>query len=117
MNTIPERAPLPVHRLDELIDRTAQAAASAAAGRASTPVARTAGMRILLVSLGAGGELAEHTAPGPISVQALRGDLRFSTGGHATELAPGDLITLDAQIPHAVQSRAGGSFLLTICAA
>lgn len=57
--------------------------------RAETLI-KTPDLRVVLVTMRAGGELAEHTAPGTITVQALQGRFLFSTAEAEQELAPGD---------------------------
>jgi hypothetical protein len=47
-------------------------------GRADTLLVRTPEVRVVLQTLREGAGLAEHHAPGPITVQVLQGELRFS---------------------------------------
>lgn len=71
-------------------------------------------LRLVLVTMLAGGELHEHTAPGPITVQVLRGTMRFSVEGEPREIRAGQLISLAPGVRHAVECVEDGAFLLTI---
>jgi quercetin dioxygenase-like cupin family protein len=62
----------------------------------------------------AGGTIAKHHSAGPITVQVLEGDIRFSAAGQPYHLKPGDLLTVAAGVEHDVASDGGGTFLLTL---
>ena len=84
-------------------------------GRNARTLLKNGPLRVTLVVLGAGGALAEHQAPGPITVQVLDGTIRFSASGVTHELGPGQLLSAGAGVRHAVESAAGAAFLLTVC--
>jgi quercetin dioxygenase-like cupin family protein len=83
-------------------------------GRAARTLVKDGTLRVTLVAIAPGGRLAEHTAPGPISVHVLKGDITFSVGDEAWALEAGDLLSLGGGVRHAVESREGGEFLLTM---
>jgi quercetin dioxygenase-like cupin family protein len=83
-------------------------------GRTARTLVKDGPLRVTLIVLGPGGKLREHSAPGPITVHALEGRLRFSTGGADHDLAAGDLLALGAEVAHSVASETGGAFLLTM---
>ena len=83
-------------------------------GRSARTLFKQGPLRATLVVLAPGGEMAEHQAPGPITLQPLDGRIRFSSGGDVHELVPGDLLTAGPGVSHAVSSEEGGSFLLTM---
>jgi len=83
-------------------------------GRTARTLVKDGPLRVTLIVLGPGGELREHSAPGPITVHALEGRIRFTTGGADHELVPGDLLALGAGVAHSVASEEGGGFLLTV---
>jgi quercetin dioxygenase-like cupin family protein len=62
----------------------------------------------------AGITLHEHTAPGPITIHALRGQFVVTFEDQERELGPGNIISLSAGVRHAVNTLADGAFLLTI---
>lgn len=82
--------------------------------RNSITAYKTDGLRLVLLALRAGAELKTHTAPGVISVQVLEGRIAFTAGAQVAELAPGQLLTLHAGIPHSVVARTEAVFLLTL---
>jgi len=84
------------------------------AGRRAETLIKADGLRVVLVTMRSGITLHEHTAPGPISIHALRGQFRLTFGDQARELGPGDLASLDTGIAHTVEALVDGAFLLTI---
>lgn len=95
-------------------ERMAGSERQEAHGRSGRTLVKDGPLRVNMVSLGPGEELAEHHAPGPITVQVLHGAIRFTAGGAHHDLHAGDLLALGAETPHAVHSEEGGVFLLTI---
>jgi quercetin dioxygenase-like cupin family protein len=70
--------------------------------------------RVVLISMETAARLKEHHVDGTSSVQVLKGQIRYSTGGQAHDLRTGSLITLGASITHEVESLDESAFLLTI---
>lgn len=89
----------------EVIDRS---------GRAARTLLKEGPLRVTLVVLGPGGELAEHQAPGPITVQVVEGRIRFRAGDDEHDLGPGQLLTAGPGVRHRVSSDDGAAFLLTV---
>jgi quercetin dioxygenase-like cupin family protein len=83
-------------------------------GRRSETLLKTPDLRVVLVTMRAGAELSEHTAPGTITVQPLRGRFRFSTDNGAQEIVAGDLVSVAGKVRHAVHCLDEGAFLLTL---
>ncbi|HET9949497.1 MAG TPA: cupin domain-containing protein [Longimicrobiales bacterium] len=83
-------------------------------GRSARTLLKEDSLRVTLVVLAPGGELAEHHAPGPITVQPLQGRIRFTTDGQVHEVGPGALLALGPNVRHSVTSDEGASFLLTL---
>lgn len=84
--------------------------------RTARTLAKNGALRATLVGLAAGGELASHSAEGPITVHVLEGAIDFDVEGQIHALRAGSLLALDAGIVHAVRSPEGGVFLLTVSA-
>jgi quercetin dioxygenase-like cupin family protein len=103
-----------VFRLGEERERTADPDTVKKHGRAARTLLKDGPLRVTLVVLAPGGELAEHSADGPITVQPLDGSIRFTAGGQAHDLEPGELLSARAGVRHAVTSQDGASFLLTV---
>ncbi len=85
-----------------------------ARGRTARTLVKDDALRVTLITLAPGGELREHTAPGPITVQPLKGRIRFTVGDAEHDLGPDDFLALQAKKPHSVTSEHGGTFLLTV---
>ena len=83
-------------------------------GRRAETLLKAPDLRVVLVTMQAGAELQEHTAPGTIAVQPLRGRFVFSAGGEERELAVGALVSVAGGVRHAVRAISDGAFLLTI---
>lgn len=88
----------------------------ATTSRTARTLVKNGPLRATLIGLGAGGELARHSADGPITVHVLEGTIEFEAEGQTYPLPAGSLFALDAGIVHAVRSREGGIFLLTVAA-
>jgi quercetin dioxygenase-like cupin family protein len=94
--------------------KAADASTLAQYGRSSRTLVKEGPLRVVLVVVAPGGEIAPHHAGGPITVQVLEGDLRFRAGESEHELASGDMLVVGAGVEHAVRSEGGGAFLLTV---
>ena len=76
-------------------------------GRNGTTLVKNAELRVVLEALREGADMAEHRAPGPITVQVLEGEIRFSVGEAVHTLRPGRTAgPADMQTPRR-QGRAG----------
>ncbi|HSJ15284.1 MAG TPA: cupin domain-containing protein [Longimicrobiales bacterium] len=85
-------------------------------GRNARTLIKSGPLRVTLVALAPGGEIAEHHADGPITVQPLHGRIRFRVAGVVHELAPGQLLSLAPGVRHAVAAEDAATFLLTVSA-
>jgi quercetin dioxygenase-like cupin family protein len=83
-------------------------------GRNGVTLVKTNGLRVLLEALRQGAELAEHRAPGPITVQVLEGEIRFQTGEDTFRVRQGETLALPAGRPHSVEAVRDSAFLITI---
>ena len=75
---------------------------------------KTEKVEIIRLVMAGGKVLAEHKAPGEITVHCLEGKLAFTALGQTHELTAGQLLYLPAGEPHSVTCLEGASFLLTI---
>lgn len=75
---------------------------------------KSQGLRVVLVALHAGTAIPSHQADSPISLQVLEGVLSCSTDAQTVTLSQGQLLTLHAGIPHAVEAGETSVFLLTV---
>lgn len=82
--------------------------------RNAITVFKTNGLRIVLIALHKGAEMARHTADGIISVQVLEGKMQFNTEWRSVELSNGQMLALHERIPHSVLALKETIFLLTL---
>jgi quercetin dioxygenase-like cupin family protein len=82
--------------------------------RNAITVFKTNGLRIVLIALHEGAEMARHTADGIISIHVLEGKLQFNTDISFVELGKGQMLALHEGIPHSVLALKETSFLLTL---
>ena len=82
--------------------------------RNAITVFKTNGLRIVLIALHKGAEMARHTADGIISVQVLEGQMQFNTDWRSIELSKGQMLALHERIPHSVLALKETIFLLTL---
>jgi len=75
---------------------------------------KTDAMEAIRLVLPAGKLIAEHKAPGEITVQCLEGHVKFTAGGHSHDLAAGDMLFLETAEPHALEAVENSSVLVTI---
>ncbi len=83
-------------------------------GRRAETLLKTPSLRVVLITMRAGTEIRDHTAPGPITVQPLQGRFALVVDGEALEIAPGAVVALAERTHHAVRAIETGAFLLTI---
>jgi quercetin dioxygenase-like cupin family protein len=83
-------------------------------GHTAKTLVKYSDFRVVLIVMKAGGRLKKHRTEGRISVQTLEGRIQFSTAERSVELAPGQMVTLEHDIPHDVEGMVDSAFLLTI---
>lgn len=84
------------------------------AGRRAETLIKTDRMRVVLVTMEPGVTLAEHAAPGPITIHVLRGRFKVTSKDRDDEVGPAGLVAFGAHDRHSVRALEGGAFLLTI---
>jgi quercetin dioxygenase-like cupin family protein len=70
--------------------------------------------RVVLITMEKSARIKGHHADGTISVQVIKGEIRFLVGGKTNTLPAGSLFTLGASIKHEVEAAQDSAFLLTI---
>lgn len=75
---------------------------------------KTDQVQVVRMVMPQGKEIAEHKAPGPITVQCLEGKIAFATLGKTQELVAGQMLCLPAEEPHSLKCLEEASFLLTL---
>ncbi len=82
--------------------------------RVVTTIIKSRTIRVLDIQLPAGEEIAEHKAPGEITVHCTTGEVEFTTMGKTKRLKAGHLLCLPASELHAVKAVENSSVLVTI---
>lgn len=80
----------------------------------TTTLVKSKEVEILRLVMVAGKVLAEHKAPGAITVHCLEGKIAFTSLGTTRELTAGQMLFLTPREPHSVKCIEDASFLLTI---
>ncbi len=75
---------------------------------------KTKSLEVVRMVMPAGKEISQHTAPGDITVQCLEGRIAFTANDKTQQLGAGQMLYLNAEVPHSVQCMEDASFLLTI---
>lgn len=75
---------------------------------------KTDAMEAIRLVLPAGKQIAEHKAPGEITVHCLEGQINFSVDGTLRVLSGGEMLYLEAAEPHAVEAVKDSTVLVTI---
>jgi len=83
-------------------------------GHTAKTLVKYSDFRVVLVVMKPGGRLMQHRTAGRISVQTLAGRISFHTAEQSVELSPGQMLTLERDIPHDVEGMVDSAFLLTI---
>ena len=107
-------APLVSIDIPSFIEQLKQESTWKESDRNTITVFKTNGLRIILIALHEGAEMAKHKAEGIISVQVLEGQLKFTTDIKSVELSKGQMLALHERIPHSVLALKEAVFLLTL---
>lgn len=106
---IPHAAP------GQVIDLLTEEPTSTSANQQRTTVlAKSERLELIRLVLPAGKQIAEHRAPGDLTVQCLSGEVDFTALGRSQTLSPGKLLYLSAHEPHALSARSDATLLLTL---
>ena len=84
------------------------------AGRNAKILVKYPNLRILLVGLRPGTHIAEHHAAGPISIQIITGHILVRAAGKPFDLREGQLLALEAEVPHDLEALTESAVLVTI---
>ncbi len=83
--------------------------------RNAITLAKSRGLRVVLVAMHDGAVIPSHRTDGPTSVQIIDGELRVIADSQAVTLH-GQLLTLQAGVRHGVEAVTEAAFLLTLSA-
>ncbi len=83
-------------------------------GHTARTLVREADLRIVLLVMRAGSQIAEHHADETASIHALAGQVRLHLPDHVVELAAGQLLVLEPGLRHDVEAVGDSACLLTL---
>ena len=75
---------------------------------------KTDAMEVIRLVMPAGKQIAEHKAPGEITVHCLEGRIEFTANGKTQEIKAGEMLYLEAAQPHALEAIDDSTVLVTI---
>jgi quercetin dioxygenase-like cupin family protein len=107
-------APIIHVELDHELELLRASDSYGAADHAAATILKRPGIRVVLVAIKAGGQMHEHHADSPITVQVLQGRIQFDVDGQTLELQAGHLVGVAESLPHRVLGVEDSAFLLTI---
>jgi quercetin dioxygenase-like cupin family protein len=84
------------------------------ARRNAVTLLKQPGLRVVLVALQGGAELASHQTESPVTIQALEGEVAVRVDADEVVLGAGQLLTLRPGMKHAVRAQNESAFLLTL---
>jgi quercetin dioxygenase-like cupin family protein len=85
-------------------------------GRAGRTLAKSGRFRLVLTAMAAGNEIGTHQADSPMTLQVVRGALRFRTHGQAYTLGAGQVLFFGPGEAHDIQATEDSALLLTLSA-
>lgn len=80
----------------------------------SRTVVNNDAVRVVAFAMDRGQELTDHSAPRPVVVQVVEGDLTFTVAGERHELTAGDVVYLAPSARHAVLALTACRFVLVM---
>lgn len=83
--------------------------------RRTNTLVREAGVSIVMMALESGDTLQEHSAPGVVIVQALRGRVTLTADGQPIELTPGHIAVFQPGVRHDLKAQVESVVLVTVC--
>lgn len=83
-------------------------------GRSARELSRSGDLHVLLIALGPGEGMPEHSVDGPALVQTLQGELVVRAGDDAWTLSPGRLLSIAPGLPHSADTAAGCVLLAVV---
>jgi quercetin dioxygenase-like cupin family protein len=107
-------APVQLTGIEQTVDELLGSDVLTRDGRTARTLVKSGRLRLLLVAIGGGGEVQEHKAAGPTTIQAVRGRVTVAGNGADHELHQGDILTLPAAMPHALRAEEPSAVLVTI---
>lgn len=84
--------------------------------RSASALVKEGPFRVQVIAMDEGGELEDHSAGGPFTIQCLLGRVMISAQGQKHRLTTGDLLVADSGITHSVTADEASILLVTVAA-
>jgi quercetin dioxygenase-like cupin family protein len=110
----PLELPIRVTRLSDQIDALKQEAAWQHGERTGKTLAKESDLSMVLTLMRPASRLPEHEMASAATLQCLSGRMKLLALGREIELGEGEIVTLDHDVPHALEAMTESAFLLTI---
>src|SRR5690625_5019841 len=78
------------------------------------PLAEKRGITLIAIAFDAGTTLPNHTAPAPITLHALSGQVQVTVDGREHPLPAGGIMHIDSRVPHELTAPVRSRVLLTL---
>lgn len=105
--------PVLVQHLDQA-SRSIDADLLAVRGRSARTLVKEGPLRLTIMALGPGGELAPHATDDTVSIHVVEGDVTFVAVNDVYPLVCDDILVLAPGVEHAARSTLGCVFLLSV---
>jgi quercetin dioxygenase-like cupin family protein len=89
----------------------------AANGRSAQTLAKAPQMNVVLTVINEGVELAEHAAPGSVTLTVVEGEIAFMSGDDERVVKAGNSVVFAGDVRHSVRGESEAAFLLVIAKA
>lgn len=83
-------------------------------GRNSRTLFKEQNLRLVLIAMQAGTQVAEHHTAGRLAIHVLNGHLHITVAGENIDLPAGRLLALDYAVDYEIQAEEESAFLLTV---
>jgi quercetin dioxygenase-like cupin family protein len=103
-----------IFNLPEVANSLQQEAHQAQNGHRQVTIFHRDAVTMVLFAFEAGGEMREHRANGLVNIHVLEGRMSITTPSQTYQLQTGNLLVLDAEVPHSVRAEAASRMLLTV---
>ena len=110
----PLDAPLLTFDVSEMLAEIEHEPAWETGHRNAMTLLKTPSLRLVLVDLHTGAKIVVHGANRPMTVQPVRGQLRFKADDHAVTLFPGQVAAIHPGIRQELEAMDDCAFLLTL---
>ena len=101
-------------RFSDEIEELRQDLARSSGQRSAKTLAKAGNLRVTLICLEAEATIQPEASNGGATIQVIEGRLRVQTDGSITELRPGQLVVLNANLREPIQAAERAAFLLTV---